>query len=92
MDEIFIPSSIRYQQNNFVHPMLVYGYDEDKQVVKSVFFDILRGNVLVDMHYQSIVEATSCLDQYYLYGGTECAITATVASYCMSKHVKGTFS
>lgn len=91
VDEIFIPSSIRYQQNNFVHPMLVYGYDEDKQVVKSVFFDILRGNVLVDMHYQSIVEATSCLDQYYLYGGTECAITATVASYCMSKHVKGTF-
>lgn len=36
VDEIAISPSIRYKRRHFVHPMMVYGYDEERQIVKAV--------------------------------------------------------
>lgn len=91
VDEIAIPFSIRYQRYHFIHPMMIYGYDEDQQIVKAIFFDLSKGSILADISYQDIVKATSCLDEFYLCGGTEDAIKATASSYCLSQYTKGIF-
>lgn len=91
VDEIAISHSTKYHRCHFVHPLMVYGYDEDKQIVKVVFFDFFKGQILVEISYRDMVIATSCLNQFYHLGGTDDTVQKTVLSCCFPPHVKGTF-
>ena len=91
IDEIALRQSARYQIDHFVHPLMVYGFDEKQQVVKAVFFDILKGQVLIDITYQDMIKATSNLDLFYHCAGTDNAIRQTVQSCYLDQNIKGDF-
>lgn len=91
VDELYIPCSVRYNKCHFVHPLMIYGYDEDAQMLKAVFFNSAKGQQLVDIRYQDIVEATSSLDEFYQSGGTDGAIKEAAVSIFMPPYVKGIF-
>lgn len=91
VDEIYLPASDKYQANHFVHPLMVYGYDSEKEIIKAVFFNAYKGQILVDIHYQHIINATADLENYYLHGGSDVSLKATATSYCLSPYIKSTF-
>ena len=91
VDEISIPNSMRYQKEHFVHPLMIYGYDLEQHICKTVFFDIRKGQVLIDIDYQDLIKATALVNQFYHYGGTDEAINKTISSYKLSNCVKGCF-
>lgn len=91
VDEIALPCSIRYHRQHFVHPLMIYGYDSDNTICKSVFFDIRKGQVLIDINYQDLVESILLVRNNYQNGGTEEAVRKTLSSYKLSNCLKGTF-
>lgn len=91
VDEFALPQSIRYNNNHFVHPLMVYGYDDTKRVLFCVFFDINKGQVLTEIAYQDFLNATSTLNKTYQYGGTEDAIKKTVLVCDLPEQIKGVF-
>ena len=91
VDEFALPQSIRYNKNHFVHPLMVYGYDDTQRVVFGVFFDINKGQVLAEINYQDFFNETATLNKTYQYGGTEDAIKKTVLVCALPEQIKGVF-
>ena len=91
VDEFALPQSIRYNKNHFVHPLMVYGYDDTQRVIFCVFFDINKGQVLAEINYQDFLNATATLNKTYQYGGTEDAIKKTVLVCALPEQIKGVF-
>ena len=91
VDEMYIPCSVRYNRCHFVHPLMIYGYDDEKQIIKTVFFDILSGQILVDISYQDIILATLDLALFYNIGGSNHTLDETALVYELSPHLKSNF-
>ena len=91
VDELYIPHSFRYNKCHFIHPLMIYGYDEETQIIKSVFFDIFKGQILIDINYQDMINATLNLESYYHIGGSDNAIKETVSVLSIPNHIKGIF-
>lgn len=91
VDEFYIPYSFRYQKIHFVHPLLVYGYDWNTNILKSVFFDILKGQTLVDLSFQDVCDSLSCLNQFYYEGGSEKALINTITAFSPSPFLTSDF-
>lgn len=91
VDEIALSQSIRYKKSHFVHPLMVYGYDDARRIIYCVFFDINRGQIPIEVNYRDFISATTLLNKYYQYGGTEDAIKKTVLVCALPKQIKGVF-
>ena len=87
----FIQKTNKYLSKHFVHPLMVYGYDSSIKVVKAVFFNVYKGQTLVDINYQDVINATSDLEAYYMLGGSDVTLKATASAYCLSPYIKSEF-
>lgn len=91
VDEFELPCSMRYKNYHFVHPLMIYGFDSDKRVFNSIFFDINKGQVPVDIKYDDFNKAVFNVGKYYSYGGTDNAIHTTICCCSHEKTLKGVF-
>ena len=81
VDEYNLPCSIRYQKQHFVHPIIVYGYDDRKKIFNAWFFDIGRGYRTVEILQQDFINAVDDVKDHYQEGGTDESINQTIAIY-----------
>lgn len=91
VDEKHIPASNKYLSKHFVHPLMVYGYDEENKMVKAVFFNAYKGQILVNINYQDMINATTDLEKYYMLGGSDVTLKTTASAYCLSPYIKSEF-
>lgn len=91
VDEKHIPASNKYLSKHFVHPLMVYGYDKENEIVKAVLFNAYKGQILVNINYQDMINATTDLDKYYMLGGSDVALKTTASAYCLSPYIKSEF-
>ena len=68
-DEYNLSCSARFQKYHFVHPIIVYGYDNEKAVFNTWFFDILKGYRAVEINQEDFENAIENVHQHYLEGG-----------------------
>lgn len=81
VDEYNLPCSIRYQKQHFVHPIIVYGYDDRKKIFNAWFFDIGRGYRTVEILQQDFINAVDDVKDHYQEGGSDESINQTIAIY-----------
>ena len=91
VDEKFIPTSNKFHRNHYVHPLMVYGYDAEKEIIKTVFFNAYKGQTLLDINYQDMINATLELEKYYYLGGSDVTLKETASSYSLSAYIKSIF-
>ncbi len=80
VDEYFLPCSSRFGKYHFVHPLMIFGYDDERRKVNSIFFDIGKGQVVVDISFEHLREAVKGVKDFYHLGGSEVSINNTVSS------------
>ena len=81
VDEYDLPCSMRHKKQHFVHPILIYGYDNDKKIYNAWFFDINSGYRTDVISYNDMDKAIYNVNEYYMYGGSPEAIALTVNIY-----------
>lgn len=91
VDEYEVSCSYRYKKQHFVHPHVIYGYDDDIRNFEILFFDIQRGQVFRDIPYSELERAVYNVGQYYLEGGTESALTDTLYVFAPTNLIKHDF-
>ncbi len=78
VDEYDLSCSIRYNNSHYVHPLLIYGYDDDKEIYNVWFFDINNGFRTVEIKQKEMEIAILDAAIYYMRGGTEVIISSLV--------------
>ena len=78
VDEYDLSCSIRYNKQHFVHPILIYGYDNEKEIYNAWFFDINSGYRAVEISYNDMDKAIHDVNEYYMHGGSPEAVALTV--------------
>ena len=91
VDEFYISASKRYFSNHFVHPLIIYEYDKDKKKFKSIFFDIMRGQVIVDIDANELVKAAYEIRNHYMQGGSIDALHKTFTTIKPKVSFQGDF-
>lgn len=91
VDEFHIPQSVRYHKYHFVHPLMVYGYDNTNRKIHCVFFNLDKGQMLIEICYQDFINAMTSLEQTYHCGGTEEAVKKTILACSLPEQIKGSF-
>lgn len=90
-DEYYIEYSTRYKRKHFVHPLMIYGYDDVSAKFKAIFFDIRRGQIFIDVTYTQFFESVKNVRAYYCLGGNDDAIKQTITECKFVKEAKGIF-
>lgn len=78
VDEYDLPCSIRKGKSHFVHPILVYGYDDESEIYNAWFFDINGGYRTVEIAYRDMTIALYDVKEYYTHEGLFEAVSHTV--------------
>lgn len=76
LDEYALPCKIDYKKNHFVHPSLIYGYDEKAHRIKAVGFDECRMFCKLDFTEEDVINAYEEGKKYYLEYAPWCAWSA----------------
>lgn len=84
VDEYDLSCSMRYNSWHFVHPLLIYGYDNDKEIYNVWFFDINRGFRTVEIPQKEIEIAMFDAGIYYMDGSTAATISSLVNIFHVS--------
>lgn len=84
VDEYDLSCSMRYNSRHFVHPLLIYGYDNDKEIYNVWFFDINRGFRTVEIPQKEIEIAMFDAGIYYMDGSTAATISSLVNIFHVS--------
>ncbi|MBS5843458.1 MAG: hypothetical protein KIC77_08255 [Clostridiales bacterium] len=84
VDEYDISCSMRYNSLHYVHPLLIYGYDDDKEIYNVWFFDINNGFRTVEIKQKEIEIAMFDAAIYYMSGSTEATISSLVSIFQVS--------
>ena len=92
VDEYYLSaSSYRYNVSHFVHPLVVYGYNEETNQYDVIFFDITKGQVIIRIDVDELCEAMTGVKEHYIYGATIDALDKTLSIYNLSSTFKGEF-
>lgn len=81
VDFFSIPISINYDQSHFVHPVIIYGYDLNKNTFNLLFLDLNRGLVTGEINEQDLFYAYISIKEFNQYGGNTTTFTNTIMSY-----------
>ena len=84
VDEYDLSCSMRYNSCHFVHPLLIYGYDDNKEIYNVWFFDINNGFRTVEITQKEIEIAMFDATIYYMSGSTEAIILSLVSIFQVS--------
>lgn len=78
VDEYFIPVSVRYQWNHFVHPLVVFGYNKETAQYDTIFFDISKGQRVTKIAASELYDSLNGVRSYYMSGGSIDAVNQTL--------------
>ena len=81
LDKFYIPDILDYQLNHFVHPVMIFGYNNDNNKFSCVDFDSVKGIVRHEINYEDFIKAFYNGKEYYLNGGSEVMLRETIISY-----------
>ena len=81
VDFFSIPISLNYGQTHFVHPVIIYGYDLNKNTFNLLFLDLNRGLVTGEINEQDLFYAYISIKEFNQYGGNTTTFTNTIMSY-----------
>ena len=81
VDKHYMPGSEDYMNWHFVHPVMVYGYDDRSKTISFVHFMSAKGTVLQEVSYDDFIRAFTNAEQYYEEGGGVMTLTETVTSF-----------
>ena len=92
VDEFYLSaSSRRYNVSHFVHPLIVYDYNEETDQYNVIFFDITKGQVFINIDADELSVAMSSVSTYYEYGADFGAIKNSLSIYKPSSTFKGEY-
>ncbi len=63
LDKYEIPETDEYHKKHYVHPVLVYGYDETERVLFIINFTWNKGSYLQKVSYEEIKKAFSLMNE-----------------------------
>ena len=64
LDKYEIPDTEEYHMYSFVHPVLVYGYDDQKEKFNIINFTWSKGSYIQEIPYESIKKAYALMRKY----------------------------
>lgn len=65
MDEYYLPGKASYNSSHFVHQLMVYGYDNDKKVFKTIAFNNINEFTVFEYEYNQLEQAYEQGKAYY---------------------------
>ncbi len=68
-DEYYLPQKLSFNKKHFVHDSLIYGYDNEKQQIKAIAFDIKHKFNKILYNYEQYKKAFRSGCQYYKESG-----------------------
>ena len=83
LDKFEIPDTVEYHNYHFVHPVLVYGYDDVERVLYILNFTWSKGSYLQKVSYEYIKKAFLLMNEqiennFYMMGGDTVLISYKV--------------
>ena len=91
VDEYYLSVSIRYNTHHFVHPLIVFGYNIEKEQYNTIFFDIMKGQVILGIDSNELFCAVFGVKKYYMHGSNIDALTTTLSVFMPKTEIKGEF-
>lgn len=77
-DKFYIPGAIEFHHHHFVHPIFVYGYNEESQHFLFVNFSMDKGIVTNEISCEDLKQAVCEVGTYYPNGGGSAALEGTM--------------
>lgn len=88
-DEYYIHVSVRYEKSHFVHPLTIYGINDNQACCE--FFSSVKGMIFTQIPLKEIWQAYCHVSEYYMNGASEDVLKNTIFCYKVDKSLNKPF-
>lgn len=81
IDKYYIPGNDCHMQQHFVHPTLVFGYDDDKNEIICIDQNFNKGVNIKHVKYDDFIAAYQGIAENYIHGSNILVLNDTITSF-----------